>query len=245
MRYFWNSWHWPSMKRASGVFLVLALSGLLVLACTVGAYLLLGHRGLLFSADSIEWANFGVYFGGVAGPLLSFLALIAIAWTVRLQYGLLIRDKEKQAADEQRDQEKQTADQHVRWLDGIYRDILDLIHAPLQHGITGSSSTTAWAILHKEVEQSAANEHILKARLEELLKLLGQYCEAVALYRENVTQYFDAKIHQDRAARILDSLKPFQALLGNAAMAIEFYDMHLRGEKNRQTAEALHRPTRL
>ncbi len=53
--------------------------------------------------------------------------------------------------------------------------------------------------------QSAANEHILKARLEELLKLLGQYCEAVALYRENVTQYFDAKIHQDRAARILDS----------------------------------------
>ncbi len=73
MRYFWNSWHWPSMKRASGVFLVLALSGLLVLACTVGAYLLLGHRGLLFSADSIEWANFGVYFGGVAGPLLSSL----------------------------------------------------------------------------------------------------------------------------------------------------------------------------
>ena len=46
--------------------------------------------------------------------MLSFLALIAVVWTVRLQYDLL-----------RRDHEKQTAEQHIRWIEGIYRDILD------------------------------------------------------------------------------------------------------------------------
>jgi len=234
--------HWPalnrvvrrlSLKGASVVLLSVALSGLLVLAGTIGAYSLLGHFGRPFSRESIEWANFGAYVGGVAGSLLSFLALIAVAWTVRLQYEML-----------RRDQEKQTADQHIRWLDGIYRDILDVLHAPLQSS-GGPAPTTAWAVLHREVEQGAANQNMLKPRLEELLKLLLQYCEAVAEYRDNVTKYFDARIYRDRGARILDRLKPFLGVIGtNWAPTIEFCDMHLKGVSTRQTPEALRRKTR-
>jgi hypothetical protein len=165
--------------------------------------------------------------------MFSFLALIAIVWTVRLQYDLL-----------RRDQEKQTADQQVRWLEGIYRDILDLLHVSLRSD-SGAESTTTWAVLHQEVDRKAPNEAVLKARLEELLKLTAQYCQAVALYRENVTQFFDARIFQDRGARLLDRIKPFLPVLGaNAAMQIEFCDMHLRGKTERQDPEALRRNTR-
>ena len=96
------------------------------------------------------------------------------------------------------------------------------------------------------MERSIPNQGILKARLEETLKLTTQYCQAVALYRENVTEFFDARIFQDRGARILDGIKPFLLLLGpNAAMPIEFCDMHLRGEIKRRTPEALRRKTRI
>jgi hypothetical protein len=172
--------------------------------------------------------------GMVAGPMLSFLALMAVVWTVRLQYDLL-----------RGDHEKQTADQHIRWLDGIYRDILDLLNAPLRSD-GGAESTTTWAVLHQEVDRSTPNQGILKARLEELLRLITQYCQAVALYRESVTEFFDARIFQDRGARILDNIKPFLSLPGpNAAVPIEFCDMHLRGETKRQAAEALGRKTRI
>jgi hypothetical protein len=216
------------------VILAFALGGLLVLTGTIGAYVLFGGFGPTFSPNSVEWANFGSYLGGVAGPMLSFLALMAVVWTVRLQYDLL-----------RRDHEKQTADQHIRWLDGIYRDILDLLNAPLRSD-GGAESTTTWAVLHQEVDRSIPNQGILKARLEELLKLITQYCQAVALYRENVTEFFDARIFQDRGARILDTIKPFLSLLGpNAAVPIEFCDMHLRGETKRATPEALRRKTRI
>jgi len=215
------------------VLLFIAL-GSLVLLITIAAYPLLGHFGPGFATNSSEWANFGNYLGGVAGPLLSFLALVAVVWTVRLQYDLL-----------RRDQEKQTAEQHVRWLESIYRDVLDLLHAPIS-STQGNEATTTWAVLHQEVDRSTASPAVLKARLEELLKLVTQYCQAVGLYRENVTEYFDARIFQDRGARLLDSLKPFLPMLGaNAAIPIEFCDMHLRGESARKNPEALHRATRL
>lgn len=215
------------------IILLFALGGLLVLGCTVAAYILLGGFGPAFSPNSIEWANFGNYFGGVAGPMLSFLALLAVVWTVRLQYDLL-----------RRDYEKQTADQHIRWLEGIYRDILELLNTSLPLNV-GSESTTTRAVLYREAEQTTVNQKILKSRLEEVLKLVTQYCQAVALYRENVSEFFDARIFQDRGARILDNIKPFLSLLGpNAAIPIEFCDMHLHGETQRQNPEALRRNTR-
>jgi hypothetical protein len=215
------------------VIMIFAALGLLALVLTIAAFPLLGHFGLPFSTSSSEWANFGTYLGGVAGPLLSFLALIAVAWTVRLQYDLLRRDLEKQ-----------TSDQHIRWLEAIYRDLLDVMSAPLRSA-HGSEPTTTRAVLHREVDRAIADPAILKARLEELLKLLTQYCQAVALYRENVTEFFDTRIFLDRGARILDHLKPFLPVLGtNAAITIEFCDMHLRGQTERQNPEALRRNTR-
>jgi len=64
---------------------------------------------------------------------------------------------------------------------------------------SGSGLTTMWAVLNEEVDLAVANPTTFQARARDVMKLLGQYCEAVALYRDNVTQYFDAKIFTDRA----------------------------------------------
>jgi hypothetical protein len=139
---------------------------------------------------------------------------------------------------------KKIAEQHIRWLDAIYRDMLDLLQTPLPSA-HGQGPTTLWAVLCREVDPSTATEDILKSRLLELHKLLQQYCPAVAMYRDNVSKVWDAQIYQDRGARLLDRIKPFLAMFGNlSAIEFEFLDMHLRGETERKNPEALHRPTR-
>lgn len=214
--------------------IVFALLGLVVLAGAIAAYHWLGGFGSFFSRHVSDWANFGTYFGGVAGPLLSFLALLAVVWTLRLQYQLLERDRERQLAD-----------RHVRWLDAVYKDMQDVLHAPLATTMGVGAVSSLHAVLAKEIDVNAVNPVFFKARITELMELLRQYCEAVALYRDNITAYFDLKIFQDRGARILDLIKPFHAVLGTMApITIEFCDMHLRGERSRKEPEAMKRRTR-
>lgn len=213
--------------------IIFALLGLVILAGTIGAYLWLGGFAVL-SHQTMDWANFGSYVGGVAGPMLSFLALIAVVWTLRLQYELL-----------QRDRERQLADQHVRWLDALYRDMQEILHAPLAVTTGHARTTTLRAVLDKDAEATAIEPIVFKGRLTELMELLGQYCEAVSLYRNNITAFFDLRVFADRGARILDRVKPFHAALGNLTpITIEFCDMHLRGDQSRQSPEALTRRTR-
>lgn len=213
--------------------IVFAVLGILVLVGTIGTYLWIGGFGPTLATNSVDWANFGSYVGGVAGPLLSFLALMAVVWTVRLQYDLL-----------QRDHDRQLADQHVRWLDALYQDMLGILYAPLGMA-TGSGVTSLWAVLNEETNPAGANPTIFQARTKELMRLLGQYCEAVALYRDNVTKYFDARIFADRGARILDRIKPFHAIIGSLSpVTLEFLDMNLRGDRQRKEPEAFRRPTR-
>jgi hypothetical protein len=131
------------------VLLFIAL-GSLVLLITIAAYPLLSHFGPGFSTNSSEWANFGRYLGDVAGPLLSFLAPVAVVWTVRSHYDLL-----------RRDQEKQIAEQYVRWLESIYRDVLDLLRTPIS-STQGLKATTTWAVLHHEVDPAQLGYNALK-----------------------------------------------------------------------------------
>lgn len=209
------------------------LLGLLVLVGTIVTYFWLGGFYTSPSDHATELANLGVYVGGIAGPLLSFLALIAIVWTLRLQSESL-----------QRDRDRQLADQHVRWLETTYKDIQDLLESPF-NGEPGSSPATLRGVLYGEVKEVAVDRDALKARVTELMQLLIQYCEAVALYRINISKFFDLRIFVDRGARLLDRVKPFHAMLGSTSpITIEFLDMHLRGEQSRQNPEALKRRTR-
>ena len=212
-----------------------ALLGLAVLVGTIGAYLWLGGFASTLSSHSADWANFGTYVGGVAGPILRFLALIALVLTLRLRYELL-----------QRDRERQLADQHVRWLHALYGDLQEVLQSPIPVVGTAVPGTISLSVvLNQEINANTADPDLFKARLVDLMELLGQYCEAVALYRDNISKFFDLKIFADRGARILDRIKPFHAALGNLSpIGIEFCDMHLRGDRSRRTPEALARRTR-
>jgi len=201
------------------------LAGLVVLIGTIGFYF--GHVGVT-PRTLQDWANFGTYVCGVSGPLLSFLALIAVARTLHLQQAALELDRARQLAD-----------QHLRWLDALYKDITEALNAHL------SGAATLRQILEGDVAASSVERERLTSRLQSLMQLVVQYCQAVNLYRDNISEFFDLRIYTDRGGRLLDALKPIQSYLGSRFLpTFEFCDMHLRGESERAEPEALKRSSR-
>lgn len=101
------------------------------------------------------------------------------------------------------------------------------------------------AVLDGDVEASDIERKRLTVRLDNLMQLLAQYCEAVAVYRDNISEFYDLRIYVDRGGRLLDSIKPFHGYLNSMFLpTIEFCDMHLRGERERKRPEALTRSSR-
>ncbi|AXK41880.1 hypothetical protein [Erythrobacter aureus] len=206
--------------------LIYGLVGLLILGATVTLYF--GGGGDV-PATLNEWASFGTYIAGIAGPLLSFVALVAVARTLHLQRETLDLDREKQLAD-----------QHLRWLDALYSDISDALSTPVATGVTLGS------VLDEQVNPKTVDQKRLQSRLENLLKLASHYCRAVDMYRDNVSEFYDLQIYQDRGGRLLDAIKPLSGYLSNCQVGptIEFCDMHLRGEHERAKPEAMTRSSR-
>lgn len=201
------------------------IAGLAVMIGTLAFYF--GFGGTAPTTPA-EWSDLGTYVGGIAGPLLSFIALIAVAHTVGLQRAALELDRERQLAD-----------QHLRWLEALYNDMM----AGLSSRI--SSDVTLNDVLDGEIKATEIEQMRLKAGLDNLMRLLTQYCQAVDLYRDNISAFYDLRIYADRGARLLDAVKPFHHILGSQFLStIEFCDMHLQGEAKRATPEALARSSR-
>lgn len=186
------------------------LAGITVLAGTIAAYV--GFGGAI-PHTLREWATFGIYLGGVTGPLLSFLALTAVARMMHLQREALELDRSQR-----------TADQHLRLLDALYEDVAEAFDARL------SPQFALRAVVGGDTDPSGIDPIRLADCLDNLMRLLAQYCQAIVLYRENISEFYDLRIHADRGSRLLDAIKPFQSYMsGRFRPMIELCGVHLGG----------------
>jgi hypothetical protein len=133
------------------------------------------------SGNSSDWSNFGSYIGGVFGPLVSFVTLIAVLKTVYLQRELLdvqrnefksMQNLQRETLDSQIEQFKQAAesarqDQYHRTLEHLLSmiDRHSVLYGNMVDRLSGSLETLAdWAFegrpVKKEqlVELAAKNE---------------------------------------------------------------------------------------
>jgi hypothetical protein len=100
-------------------FLVLSCASILI-AFAVAIYIYRYKFGGSLSGQSSDWSNFGSYIGGIFGPLVSFITLLAVLKTVYLQRELLdtqkiefeqMQSNQMKAFDAQQDQIKSAAEQ--------------------------------------------------------------------------------------------------------------------------------------
>lgn len=153
-----------------------------------------------------DWAAFGTYFGGVAGPLLAFLTVVGLVLTLLMQN----RQIEQVA-------EANLKDQHVRMLIEIGHDLAAMEHQHLDTELSLSD------VLNGRTQLRRSTVNAFRIALQRYVKVLGYYAQGVELYRDNVSPYFDCRAFEQRGLRLLDRVEPYALHLdqmGPIALAI-------------------------
>lgn len=204
------------MKRIVLVFVI----GVVLLLAVGGAFYLYVVLPQSRSYSATDWANFGSYFGGVAGTLLAFISILLLVYTIHVQG--------RQLADAQHEALKRDLLAHVtRADDEIGSWLRHQIALPSLSGATVEFGDVVWGLL----ESKQVNAVEFKRAVVRLHVLTCLYCEALALYRENIDSYFIFKYYRQKAESLLKFLTKHQALLGQmAGPSLEFCRMHLDGK---------------
>ena len=173
------------------------------------------------SASSADWANFGDFIGGVVGPMLSFLSVALLIITIGQQ-----SDANEIARKEQ------LASQHIRLLGDLLNEVKALLNEPVR--VTQGGTEPLKTALRSGLRIEPAGGETVA----ELVFLVFRYCEAVALYRDNITAHFDCKAYEMQGSRLIDQLRRSSQLLdANQRIQLEFADMHVKGELHRKHAQ--------
>lgn len=200
------------------VALIAAALGLMLAPLYV--YFFLGNFHGELSNNPSDWGNFGDFAGGIIGPLLSFLSIVLLVITIHQQA----------EANEIAIREQNTS-QHIRLL----ADLLNEIKVTLSESVHVQGDTV-------ELRAALRNELMIdtndKEILTDLVFLVFRYCEAAALYRGNISEHFDCKTYEMQGRRLIKLLERNKKQLdANHRIQLEFADMHIRGESQREQAK--------
>lgn len=190
--------------------LILALIGIGIALLIFLSYFFFGQFSPEPSTQNADWGAFGSYFGGIAGPVFTFISALFIAATIRQQ------------------REEMTKQDMLRYLMKIDDDISHLLTRRIH---VGNDRYVELGDMVSGIE-SPAEFHApsYKAALEKLLKLTASYCEAIALYRANVDGYFIFKAYQQRARELVAYLGEKTKYLNQmAGPTLGFCKLHIEG----------------
>lgn len=197
------------MRWIASFFIVGAL--LVVLGSAAVFFIALGKLPAQINAN--DWSLFGAYFGGVAGPLLAFVTVMGLAFT------LLMQNRQIEQVSE-----NNLKDQHVRMLIEIGHDLNAIEDQHLDADVTLRN------ILNGSKDLPPASTGAFKAALQQYTKMLGHYAQGVELYRENISAHFDCRAFEQRGLRLLDRIEPYASHLDSMGkIALTIIKGHLEG----------------
>lgn len=174
---------------------IVFLTGLIVIAVAVWTFYNYVGIGQSFSADSSDWSDFGSYFGGVVGPIFSFLSIILLVYTIFQQSkNIDLATNEALKLDILR---------YVSRSDEEIDNWLKTEIAYSQDKTVVQLGMIVWGV----VKPSCVNEKELAVCLERLLKLTCSYTSAIALYEDNVDPYFIYRHHYTKAMDLINFLE--------------------------------------
>lgn len=185
--------------------IVVTLMGLVVLMSFCAVFYFYVGMGKDISTNGSDWSNFGAYYGGVAAPVLSFISIILLVYTINQQ---------SEANEIVRDET--TKLDMLRYMSGSEQEIDSWLKTELalnEEGKTLQLGLIVWGV----VKPTYVNQQELGACLERLLKLTCSYCSSIALYEANVDPYFIYKQHYSKASELIEFLNRHEELLGQIA----------------------------
>ncbi|WP_243288735.1 hypothetical protein [Geothrix terrae] len=172
--------------------LAFLLTGLLLIAAVIGVFFKFEYLGKPALSDGQYWALFGTYFGGVVGPLLTFLSVLLIVYTINQQ--------SKQIASADHETLKRDLLAHITKADDeIDRWLQRQLPMPRPSGLTVEFGDIVWGL----AKSDCASLPEFRTAIARLHYLTSLYCEALGLYRDNINPHFIFTYHRKKAESLL------------------------------------------
>lgn len=174
---------------------MIVVLGLIVILVASGAFYHFVGTNQPISPNASDWSNFGDYFGGVVGPVFSFLSIVLLVYTIVLQ-----SEQIKLSSDEAIKLDM------LRYVFKADEDIDNWLKTEISSSVHGAKvqfSSIVWGI----VDVNGVDSKELCIFLKRLVKLVCAYTNAIALYRDNVDSYFIYKTYSEKALELIDFLE--------------------------------------
>lgn len=200
-------------------FVIAAVVGICLIALAVFFYFYYADNTLDLLGAPVDWSDFATFFGGVLGPLVLWVILFLVLYSLRQQKRDLIN-----MVRESRNQDR------LRCLQQFENDLTHLLRREF-----GSADGTRRVEFSDYIEGAfpfpKVPDAYFKSSLEKLLRVAANYCETIGNYRADLQGNFLYEIHESRAHELvarLDKLK--EHLSPMARQALSFCKAHLDGK---------------
>jgi hypothetical protein len=185
---------------------IVFLTGLVVIAVAAGAFYHYVGMNHPLSPDGSDWSDFGSYFGGVVGPVFSFLSIILLVYTIIQQSkNIELATSEALKLD------------MLRYVSRADEEIDNWLKTEVAASHSSQTAVKLGLIVWGVVKPNYVNSSELNPCLERLLKLTCSYTSAIALYEDNVDPYFIYKHHCTKAEDLIEFLESHVQDLGQMA----------------------------
>lgn len=228
LRHIWRQiQHWLSVAysihRPGGIvqveFVIAAVVGIFLVILTIFFYFYYADNSLDLLGAPVDWSDFATFFGGVLGPLVLWVILFLLLYSLRQQKRELIN-----MVRESRSQDR------LRCLQLFENDLTHLLRREFS-----SADATRRMEFSDYIEGAVPFPRVpdpyFKSSLEKLLRVAANYCETIGAYRADLQGNFLFDIHEARARELvsgLDKLKEHFSPI--ARQALSFCKTHLDGK---------------
>jgi hypothetical protein len=203
------------------ILIIAIILGLIVISMVAGTFYVHVGLGNPISKNSQDWNSFGGYFGGVVGALFSFISIILVTSTIRLQ--------SEQLSDSQHETIKRD---HLAHVTKVEEEINRWLERRLATRGAAGSTTEFGDVVWGICKPNYINSEELKTAIKRLHKLTSLYCESLALYRDNIDTHFIYRYHRQKAQSLVDFLRSHSEQLGQSfVIALAFCQNHLDGSQ--------------
>lgn len=186
----------------------LLFCGLLAIATLLPFYLSVGSW-LNFSNDASEWGQFGDYFGGFTGTLITLFTTIVLAATLYFQYEQISHNQEQILKQDLLLQLSKVDDEIEKWLDRKLATNSQAKFVEFRDIVFGITT----------LKDSFVSDSEFRTANERLLKLTCSYMSALMLYEDNINPYFVHRHYREKFKELVDYLDKNTKYLNNMASA--------------------------
>jgi hypothetical protein len=197
-------------------FVIAAAVGIVLVLLVVFLYFYYADNTLDLLGAPVDWSDFATFFGGILGPLVLWIILFLVLYSLRQQKRELVN-----AVRESRSQDR------LRCLQQFENELTHILRREFS-----TADATRRVELADYIEgvfpYPKVPDTYFKASMEKLLRIAANYCETIGAYRPDLHDNFLFDIHEARARDLvscLDKLKEHFSPI--ARQALSFCKSHL------------------